>query len=376
MKIGIITLTPHTNYGGILQAYALQTILERMGNKAEVIGAPILMPHLPVWRRILSITKRLFLHYILGRKNVAIDRVKEDYNRAISSRVFTRQFVDKYIHIRKISSLQEIGKNDYDAFVVGSDQIWRTEYNQQWEGQNVDDVYLGFTKGWNIRRVAYAASFGIDKVELKGRDLKICKESISQLNAISVREESGINLCREIFGVKAVVMPDPTLLLSMNDYIKFIPDINKANKSSMLLSYILDDNPEKTRLRDKIAEEKGLKINITNKSAYKDENGLYPPQPPVEYWLKAFAECDYVITDSFHACVFSIIFHKQFTVIANKERGLSRFQTLLKMFGLEHRMIFYPAEFQTLPDIDYAKVDVILSKKRITANKFLYKYLC
>lgn len=376
MRIGILTLPLHTNYGGILQAYALQTVLERMGNKVEVIGAPILKPHLSVWHRIFSITKRSFLHYILGRKDIAIDRIKEDYNRTISSRVFTSQFVNKYIHIRKISSLQEIGQNDYDALVVGSDQIWRTKYNQQWNGQNVDDVYLGFTKGWNIRRVAYAASFGIDKIELKRRDLKLCKKSISQFNAISVREESGINLCRDIFGVKAVVMPDPTLLLSMNDYIKLIPDINKDNKSSMLLSYILDDNPEKSRLRDKIAKEKGLKINITNKSAYKDENGIYPPQPPVEDWLRAFAECDYVVTDSFHACVFSIIFHKQFTVIANKERGVSRFQTLLKMFGLENRMIYSPSEYRDLCNIDYDKVDEILDNKRIAGKKFLCKYLC
>lgn len=375
MRIGILTLPLHTNYGGILQAYALQTVLERMGHKVNVIGTPVIVKHLPLWRKILSVSKRLCQRYLLGRKDILIDREKDEYKRAIATRKYTTQFVDKYIHTRKVYRLQEIHQNDYEAIIVGSDQIWRTDYNQQWKQQNADDVYLGFTKDWCLKRIAYAASFGKDKVGLKGKELKLCKEAISKFNAISVREESGINLCRDIFGVKAVVMPDPTLLLSMNDYIKLIPDINMDNKSSMLLSYILDDNPERSRLRDKIAKEKGLKINITNKSAYKDENGIYPPQPPVEDWLRAFAECDYVVTDSFHACVFSIIFHKQFTVIANKERGLSRYQTLLKMFGLTDRMVYSPSEYRVLQDIDFAKVDDIIKNKQEEALLFLRENL-
>lgn len=375
MKIGILTLPLHTNYGGILQAYALQTVLERMGHKVNVIGAPVVMQHLPLWRKILSVLKRLCQRYVLGRKDILIDREKEDYKRAIATRVYTMQFVDKYIHIRKVYKLQEIQQNDYDAIIVGSDQIWRTEYNQQWKEQNVDDVYLGFTKGWSLIRVAYAASFGKDKVELKNKDLKLCKEAISKFDAISVREEHGVILCRDIFGVKATVMPDPTLLLSCDDYKKLIPDISNASKPNFLLSYILDDSLEKSSLRDKIANEKGLMIKITNKSDYRYNNGEYPPQPPVEAWLKAFAECKYVITDSFHACVFSIIFHKQFTVIANKKRGLSRFQTLLKMFGLTDRMVYSPSEYRELQDIDFAKVDDIIKIKQEEALLFLRENL-
>lgn len=375
MRIGILTLPLHTNYGGILQAYALQTVLERMGHKVNVIGAPVIVKHLPLWRKILSVSKRLCQRYLLGRKDILIDREKEEYKRAITTRKYTTQFVDKYIHTRKVYRLQEIQQNDYDAIIVGSDQIWRTDYNQQWEQQNADDIYLGFTKDWCLKRIAYAASFGKDKVELKGKELKLCKEAISKFNAISVREENGVNLCREIFGVKATVMPDPTLLLSYDDYKKLIPDISNTSKPNFLLSYILDDNVEKSSLRDKIANEKGLMIKITNKSDYIDNNGEYPPQPPVEAWLKAFAECKYVITDSFHACVFSIIFHKQFTVIANKERGVSRFQTLLKMFGLTDRMVYSPSEYRVLQDIDFAKVDDIIKNKQEEALLFLRENL-
>lgn len=375
MRIGILTLPLHTNYGGILQAYALQTVLERMGHKVDVIGTPVIVKHLPLWRKILSVSKRLCQRYLLGRKDILIDREKEEYKRAIATRKYTTQFVDKYIHTRKVYRLQEIQQNDYDAIIVGSDQIWRTDYNQQWKQQNADDVYLGFTKDWCLKRIAYAASFGKDKVELKGKELKLCKEAISKFNAISVREENGVNLCREIFGVKATVMPDPTLLLSYDDYKKLILDISNTSKPNFLLSYILDDNVEKSSLRDKIANEKGLMIKITNKSDYIDNNGAYPPQPPVEAWLKAFAECKYVITDSFHACVFSIIFHKQFTVIANKERGVSRFQTLLKMFGLTDRMVYSPSEYRVLQDIDFAKVDDIIKNKQEGALLFLRENL-
>ena len=106
-----------------------------------------------------------------------------------------------------------------------------------------------------------------------------------------------------------------------------------------------------------------------------DQKEKFQPQPPLEDWLKAFDEAEYVINDSFHACVFSILFHKQFTVIGNKTRGMSRFQSLLKMFGLEDRLITDPKEYRELSDIDYNRVDQILSEKREESLSFLRKAL-
>lgn len=373
MRIAILTLPPHTNYGGILQAYALEKTLESMGNEVDVLAAPKHIIRLPWWRHILSISKRVFLKYILGKKDIWIDRVKGEQKKSELSMANTKKFVSNYIHIRVVGNLDEIKPDDYGAIIVGSDQIWRQTYNQIWNGQRIDDVYLGFTRGWNINRIAFAASFGKDEIEIKDEiDLRKCREAISQFDAVSTREESGVKICSEVLGYKnAKWMPDPTLLLSKDDYESLIPNFNKQATKQQLLSYMLDDNAEKSALRSRIAKEKNLIVNITNKVDYWKEGEEIIPQPPVEEWLRAFAESEYVITDSFHACVFSIIFHRQFTVLANKDRGIARFTSLLSMFGLGDRMIYSPSEYKVLPDIDYAKVDELLKERRKDAKNFL-----
>lgn len=371
MKIGILTLPLHTNYGGILQAYALQTVLERMGHKVDVLGNRKVLKKRPLGRRILSMTKRFILHYIFRKKEIAIDRAKEYFHRSQLISVNTQKFISKHIHERIVDSLNDISPNDYDAIIVGSDQIWRSKYNHAWKKQKEDDVYLGFTRGWNIVRIAYAASFGTDKIEVKDKYLKSCQEAISLFDSVSVRESSGVDICKKILGVDAVVMPDPTLILTSSDYISIIPNYKGKENKNQLFSYILDNSPNKAALREKIAKEKNLVINIINKADNWKEGDAIIPKVPVEEWLKALAECDYVITDSFHACVFSIIFHKQFIVIANKERGVSRFQTLIDMFSIKDRLIFSPNDYHQVKDINYNKVDEILRVKRNEALQFL-----
>ena len=373
MRIGILTLPLHTNYGGILQAYALQTVLERMGYTVEVIGRQGPLMDLPLWHRFLSIIKRSCQRYLMGKKDIVIDRVKVANKRTELSIDNTRKFIVKYIHVRNLESLKEIKPTDYNAIIVGSDQIWRQTYNQIWKYQNVDDVFLGFAKSWDIKRIAYAASFGIDEIEITNRkDLEKCSKALALFTAVSTREESGVKICSDVLGYKnAKWMPDPTLLLSREDYERLIPNYNNCEDSHQLLSYILDDNEEKSALRKKIAREYNLTINITNKVDYWKVGEEIIPQAPVEDWLRAFENSEYVVTDSFHACVFSILFHKQFTVIANRERGTARLTSLLKRFGLEKRLIFSPSEYRPLPSIDYEEVDKMLKDIRKGAFNFL-----
>ena len=377
MRIGILTLPLHTNYGGILQAYALQTVLERMGHQVEFLTPPITPKTMPLLHRILSIGKRSCQKYILGHKDITIDRIKEYNRKYIDGSVNTRLFVQKNIHERLLLSLSEVKPSDYDAYIVGSDQIWRQAFNHIWKDQKIDDVYLGFTKGWSVRRIAYAASFGKDEIEIKKEtDLEKCRKALARFNAVSTREESGVKICSEFLGYKkARWMPDPTLFLCKEDYEQLISKESLAEDRNQLLSYLLDDNVEKSALRDKIAKELNLKVNITNTVDYIKEGDDMNPQPPVEEWLSAFAKAKYVITDSFHACVFSIHFHRQFTVIANKERGLARFVSLLKMFGLESRIIYSANEYKPLPDIDYAKIEKRLGEIRSKATNFLKENL-
>ena len=144
MKIGILTLQLHTNYGGILQAYALQTVLERMGHEVVVLNKRHRLL-LPIWKWPYSYPKRIIQKYILGRGGRVF--FESYYNRTypiVSQN--TELFIDKYIHRLKVEDLFVLKEDDFDAFVVGSDQVWRPMF---YPGK-IENAYLDFAKDWDI----------------------------------------------------------------------------------------------------------------------------------------------------------------------------------------------------------------------------------
>ena len=339
MRIGILTLSLHTNYGGILQAYALQTILERMGHEVVVFDKKREFK-LPYWKYPLAYIKRAIKKYILKKKNVRI--FEEQYRKSIYPIIsqHTQEFIDKYIHLYNVKSLKDAKEEDFDAIVVGSDQVWRPKYFMPMFKTGIQDAYLAFTKDWKIKRLVYAASFGTDDWEYTTSQTKSCRDLLKQFDAISVREESGVNFCKERLGVEAKHVLDPTMLLDKEDYIKLFEKANTPKSPGTLLYYILDETAEKNEIIDKIAKERNLtpfRVNskIENPNARLEER----IQPPVEAWLRGFYDAEFIVTDSFHACVFSIVFGKPFVVIGNEKRGIARFESLLRLFGLEDRLI-------------------------------------
>ena len=334
MRIGILTLPLHTNYGGILQAYALQTVLERMGHEVVVIDTPHSWA-LPLWKRPLIYTKRLIKKYLLGQYDITIlaeEKRKKEYP-IIST--YTDQFINKYIHRKIVKSLEELQEKDFDAIVVGSDQIWRPKYYSK-----IENAFLAFAKNWKVKRIAYATSFGTDDWEYTPTQVIKCTELLKLFDSISVREESGVQLCKEHFGVEAKHVLDPTMLLNKEDYIHLIEVADTSKSKGNLLTYILDETPKKQELVKQIAKKTGLiPFQVNSKSKTNNTPLEECIQPPVEQWLRGFYDADFVVTDSFHACVFSILFNKPFVVVGNKERGMARFESLLKLFHLEERMI-------------------------------------
>ena len=209
MRIGILTLPLHTNYGGILQAYALQTVLERMGHEVVVFDTPK--------NKVLEILGRFFHKlFALNLINSFVNK-HDNLLKAIISRKIT-SFVRKNINLKKVRGFGSLREDDFDAIVVGSDQIWRAVYFPRWLEQPLDNAYLSFTNGWNIKRISYAASFGTDEWEYTDKQTGICRECIKEFDAISVREESGVDLCKKYFGVNAQQVLDPTMLLDSVDY--------------------------------------------------------------------------------------------------------------------------------------------------------------
>ena len=369
MKIAIITLPLHGNYGGILQNYALQTVLKRMGHTVETITFPRELKQ-PLWRKPLAYGKR-FIQKFVFRRNVHIF-YEQWYN---ATQLFQLRdvwnFIDNQIVTRTVSRFTYIHESDYDAFVVGSDQIWRPTYSYK----PITEAYLSFARSWkDVRRIAYAVSFGTAKWEYTPEQTTQCAALVRMFNGVSVREYSAVKLCKEHLHCEAVHVLDPTMLLSIEDYKVLFADRLSEPPRGQLLTYILDETSEKKHIIQKLSGHYHYQVYRAN-SRYESSDAPLEErvQPPVEQWLKDFYDAKFVITDSFHATVFSILFGKPFIVIANKARGLSRIESLLKMFDLEEHVIASIAELDLRRGDDYDKgrVREVLQTRRQEAMDFL-----
>lgn len=374
MRIGILTLPLHTNYGGILQAYALQTVLERMGHEVVVFNKKPRHKVLPVYKRPIYYSARL-MKKLLVDPHTTIRReyvVRKEY--PIVSQ-YTRRFVNDYIHCEWIKGLDDVEAGKLDAIVVGSDQIWRPRYfGKMWSG-DLRNAFLAFTKGWNIKRFAYAASFGVDEWEYPIELSKELKTAAEMFDGISVREDSGVALCKEHLGCEAAQVLDPTMLLKKEDYVKLIDNVHQPKSSGNLFCYILDSNPEKDGLVARIAREKNLTpFHVKAEGLGHTRTIEERTHKPVEAWLRGFYDAEFVVTDSFHACVFSILFGKPFIVVGNKGRGLSRFSSLMDMFGLKNNLLGEVTDYDSCADYSVpAETYARLDKLRELSNSFIHK---
>lgn len=336
MRIAILTQPLRYNYGGILQNFALQTVLKRMGHDVVTLDPP--RYHCKWWwQYVILILRHAITRYVRGHRNVPIfsEWLQDKETKTLGTNTF--KFVDLYIQRKEYKRIsKEIKKNDYDAFIVGSDQTWRYRYNSG----RILDMFLAFSKGWNVKRIAYAASFGTDEWECDEETTNICKNALSDFDIVTVREDFGIDICKRVFNVEAHHVLDPTMLLSKGDYIKLVEEAKVHKSSGNMFCYILDTSEKKESFLQRIASEKKLKpfyMNAIAENIFVSKSEYI--QPPVECWIRGFMDAELVVTDSFHACVFSIIFGKPFVAIGNKERGLVRFQSLLNLFSLEDHLI-------------------------------------
>jgi hypothetical protein len=303
-----------------------------------------------MWRIYIT---RAFYKIFLD-KRVRIFQERKNKENQIVIRKHTNAFISQYIHKRLFNSFSDVSPNDYEAIVVGSDQIWRKIYFQRSVTRKTEDLFLAFTENWEITRIAYAASFGVDSWDYSISETEKISKLAKKFKAISVREDSGVKLCREMLGVEAKHVLDPTMLLEKSDYVRLIDASGIGKSKGNLFAYILDPNAEKKEFVEKLAKEKGLiPFEVNNPKVY----DVYAEvneriQPPVEEWLRAFYDAEFVVTDSFHACVFSIIFNKSFVTLGNSERGMSRFSSLLGMFNLENHLLMNFSDY--IPTTDYS----------------------
>ncbi len=373
MKLGILTQPLKTNYGGLIQAYALKTTLEKLNHNVTIINrVGFLRRNQKTIIKILSKIKKIVFN-ILGKDK----KVSKEIQHRIDSNCV--QFIQKYIKhvsadIKTLNALYEyVNQMQFEGYVVGSDQIWRPSYSAC-----IENYFLDFCENDNVKRIAYAASFGSDEWEYTDKEKKICSKLAKKFDAISVREDSGVELCSKYLGVEAKHVLDPTMLLEKEDYEHIVNKENIPQSKGDLFYYFLDDNTTKQELI-KYVEKECNKTSYNCMPAKKvgDEKNILNVEdyvfPSPAKWLRSFMDAKMVITDSFHGTVFSIIFNKPFWVIYNTHRGNTRFDSLLKLFGLTERIIDLSdyANVDFMKEIDWNKVNEIRMTKKQEALDFI-----
>lgn len=333
MKIGIITQPLDINYGGLLQNYALQQVLMKLGHEAYTINR-FNKPRLRIKYTVRQLIKKL-----LGLPRDYL------YWELFKIRKHCREFVNRNIKTTEMFRTQDelyriVRKYKFDGYISGSDQVWRPCFSE-----NIYNDFLDFCQNKKgIKRIAYSASFGVSEWEFNEEQTARCGRLVKLFDAVSVREDSGVVLCENHWGISATHVLDPTLLLEKEDYIKIVEEYREQKSVGDLFCYILDENEKIDNAIRTVGHKLSMKdfkvgVKYCNQLHKKGENISNYIIPAPTKWLRAFMDAKMVFTDSFHGCVFSIIFNKPFWVIGNMERGNARFDSLLKLFELENRRI-------------------------------------
>jgi len=377
-KIGILTQPLHNNYGGILQAYSLQHILHKEGYDVWIIDRDY--KKVPFWTRITSPIKiffsnliRLLRGKVLKQPSWIIDKQLAEISKETSR--FVSQYIKRTEKVTTTNGLSKICKKyNFDGYVVGSDQVWRPVYSPE-----IGNYYLDFLQDVkNVKKIVYAASFGVDEWEYTDEETARFARYVSLFDAISVREDSAVALCKKYFNIEAQHVLDPTMLLNKSDFIQLALESKEEKISERLFYYILDPTPEKQLITDTVADILKLpSFTVMPAKRFSSEMGKDINEcvfPAVTKWIRAFMDAEYIITDSFHGGVFSIIFNKPFIVIGNDERGLSRINSLLGMFDIKERLIMKSGELNeelVSGKFDWEKINQKRNELAIESLSFL-----
>lgn len=359
-KIGILTFSfpENMNYGAILQSFAVVTMFLK-----------------------LDVTAKLINYNLFGIKEKTLKEILRVKKYQLESLPFI-EFHNKFLN--KKSTLKIVNEKEFkylnkeiDIFSVGSDQVWRLACIQEKFGYYFFD-FVDDSK----KKIAYAASFGIDYWEGNEKLTEEIRPLIKRFDHISVREESGINICKKTFGIDNVVcVLDPTLMIDREDYQPILDDWQDKShlKKRYIAHMLLDDTEQLRNGSKKIADYLGAEINYIKGKSFKFLGKTITLYNKVSQWLTYLKDAELVVTDSFHCAVFSIIFHKKFVVVANPARGIARLETLLGKVGLEDR--FFTNIEDVLKsrvldrEIDYQEVDKKLEIHRKYSMNFLEKAL-
>ena len=363
MKIGILTYHRAHNYGAMLQAYALLSYLRNNGHDVEIID------YWPDMHRIqYALIKPIVGNSIISKIKCIIATTITFIRRYIRIRKF-ENFSQKYLNLNSTIQypMPDWGYLQYDCIIVGSDQIWR---NHESDGKHIgfDPVYFCQNIPKNIRCISYAASMGI--IQLNKEDKDFFKNYLNRFSRILVRENSLKETIDEL-GFDSIIVVDPTLLLSKDEWNKFLPN-KRFHTTKYVLYYELVKSKEALVFAKHKAEELGCKLLIMDATI-----PLIPQRRHISYaspieFLHAIRDAEFVIATSFHGTAFSVIFEKQFITIGLKKNA-DRVQTMLHQLDIEEHYQEHP---QNVMDIDYAQVKIRFSKLVANSMHLLLTSIC
>jgi polysaccharide pyruvyl transferase WcaK-like protein len=370
MKIGILSLPLHVNYGGILQAYALQNVLKRLGHEIVVFNIEKESPKLQLKMLPKRIIKRL-----LGKKTIIFKEWRDKKeNPIVEADILS--FRKRYLNEMYLNAIEDIQDIDLDAIVVGSDQVWRPKYFCNMWKTGIENAYLYFLKKKKINKVAYAVSLGVDFWEANDKETSFIREVSPLFSSISVREQSAMKLLNRYAGVSSTCVLDPTFLLNDYDYLS-LAGVKEKKDNPVLWVYLLNPSKEKLLFVRRVANEKNLTLYFVNKIDVSENSRVdLRKKTSIEVWLESLANSSFIITDSFHACIFSIIFQKSFLALGNVLRGQTRFNSLLDTFKLKKNLITSLEEYNSQNDWSVTSQSIeILNELKEKSLKFLKKSL-
>lgn len=345
MKIGILTFHWATNYGAVLQTYALQEYLTIQGHEVEIIN------YKPKQYDFSWLTYVIKPYYLLKLKKDLIKRKKEK---------LLQCFRDEYLNqTKRFYTYNELKNSllDYDVVISGSDQILNPFFTMKGESQPTPTYYLNFLPQ-TIRKIGYAVSFGCTLYP--DYAIEQAKKWITNFDSIGVRENSGKDVLKQLkYEERVSVVPDPTILMGKRLFEKIRID-DRLLKNDYICVYML-----RTR------------ISIDYPDLYYIDDLNNPIS--LESWLEKISHSKGLITNSYHGMIMSILFHIPFVVLLESKEGVGmndRFSTLLNAIGLEGRIVNdCDLKLKLLEPIDWSMVDGKLADYSMQGDLFLSKYI-
>ncbi len=384
-KVGLAVVTYVRNYGSYLQSFATQEVIKNLGYDVEVINTKGVAKIIAKARRTYFARRIFNLSELKSYAVTIYGIIRMKFDRRYAQNIRVRD--DKYDEFRinfkfsdPFTSWNEIGEycRRYSSVIVGSDQLWRPA--------NIEGDYytLNFVPD-EINKIAYSTSFGVSVLPPK-QALK-ARRFLPRINHISVREENGRRMVKDLIGLDVPVVCDPTMLLSRDEWDKYLPPCSEWAMRDYILCYFLGGNEEYLKFARRMKDFLGKTlVGIVHCSGYNRNVDLYVDETPFNIgpfdFINLIKHAQCIMTDSFHCCVFSILYGREFFAFRrfadNDVMSTNdRLNTLFSWTGINGRLLTgnEKIEKSLFTPINYDEVERKLHEKRQMSMDYLMKSL-